>query len=206
MPKVYTRTGDKGTTTLYNGTRISKDDGVFEALGNIDELAAQLGVALCAIYDAKLPRTDVIATELEALQQTLIRVGSCVATPLRTTSESRLKHRPVWTPEQVTQLEQCIDRMHATLPPLRTFVLPGGWSDDREHVCYTAAYLHVCRVVCRRAERSIVPLWKDDDVEDALMHYMNRLSDYLFTAARFVLHVFNEQVGGEERRNAIATA
>lgn len=202
MAKVYTRTGDKGTTTLYNGTRVPKDDRVFDALGHIDELAAQLGVALCAIYDAKLPQTEVIAAELEELQQSLIRVGSCVATPLRSTRESRLKHRPVWTSEQVTRLEQCIDRMHGTLPPLRTFVLPGGWSDDREHVCYAAAYLHVCRVVCRRAERSIVPLWNDGDVEDVLMHFMNRLSDYLFTAARFVLNVFNEQVGGEERRNA----
>ena len=199
MPKVYTRTGDKGETSLYNGTRLAKDDRVFEALGHVDELNAQLGIALCSLYKNKLhllAPLQPLCQELEALQQTLIRIGSCIATPLRNTSRAKLKHRPMWTPEQVQELEQSIDAMHAQLPPLKTFVLPGGWTDDREHVCFTAAHLHVCRVVCRRAERYVVPLWKDDDVEDALVRYMNRLSDYLFTAARLVLHVFNQQHEG----------
>lgn len=202
MPRIYTRSGDRGTSSLYNGKRLEKDDHTFGVLGDVDELNAHIGMALCAAYESKMhehPLCAPLTASLEKLQQQLIYVGSCVATPLTSTSPSKLKRRPEWTQEDVDALEREIDEMHAQLPPITTFVLPGGWSPDRQHVCYPAAHLHVCRVVCRRAERGVVSLWRAGDIEDPLMRYMNRLSDFFFTAARLVLHVFNEKHAAHER-------
>eukprot|EP00897_Mesotaenium_endlicherianum_P005994 jgi/Mesen1/5422/ME000269S04559 len=149
--RVYTRTGDKGTSSLYSGERRSKDDEVFNTLGDVDELNSALG-------------------------SRLLDVGSAVATPL-VTSSSRKVERARFDPTAVDALERWIDGMDDHLAPLRAFILPSGG--------LAGSHLHVARTLCRRAERSVVPLVAAGQVEDVVMRFLNRLSDYLFTAARY---------------------
>ena len=188
--KVYTRTGDSGTSQLFSGERRPKTDQTFSALGAVDELNSHVGVAReLALRDGL---TD-LAEQLEEIMSRLFDVGAAVATPLDTASDSKVA-RAAFDPKfgsgsggdggsendnrftHTAELEGWIDAHTEALPPLKNFVLPSGG------IC--AAQLHVARAVCRRAERSVVPLVERHSLEASVSTYLNRLSDYLFTAAR----------------------
>jgi cob(I)alamin adenosyltransferase len=143
--RVYTRTGDKGKSSLFNGERRSKADHHFEVLGTVDELNSALGVAAAHA----LPVDPDLAAELQQIQSLLLDLGSAVATPLPSSAPEQLA-RAAFPGAHVDGLERRIDGLEAALPPLTEFILPGG--------TLTAAHLHVCRSVCRRAERTVVAL------------------------------------------------
>jgi cob(I)alamin adenosyltransferase len=157
--KIYTKTGDAGETSLFGGARVPKSDARIEAYGTIDELNSFLGVARASWPASPLDE------ELGRIQSDLFDLGAHLAAP----GSNRF-----WgvRAERVAELESAIDGMESKLPPLRNFILPGG--------CAAAANLHVARTVCRRAERLVVTLH-----DDASIVYLNRLSDFLFVAARY---------------------
>lgn len=166
MMKIYTRTGDRGKTGLFGGSRISKSDLRLHAYGTVDELNAGMGLILAEDL------TDARRDEFVCIQRLLFCVGSDLATPMASTSKiERL------TGACAKDLERWIDAMDASLPPLTQFILPGG--------SRTAALLHAARTTCRRAERWIVQLAEREPINPEIIVFMNRLSDYLFTAARF---------------------
>ncbi len=175
--KIYTRTGDTGETGLFDGTRVPKSDARVDAYGEIDELNAVLGVARGAGVD---PEVDEI---LVHLQRDLFALGARLADPARRIADRVTK--ATLTAEDVTRLENWIDRFEEALPPLRRFILPGGSTPG--------AMLHLARTVCRRAERRIVGLGRDA-VDPVLVTYVNRLSDLLFVVARAV----NQRAGVSE--------
>ncbi|ADB18789.1 ATP/cobalamin adenosyltransferase [Pirellula staleyi DSM 6068] len=166
--KIYTRTGDEGETGLFGGPRVRKDNARIEAYGTVDELNAFLGLARCET----LP--PLIEHVLEQVQADLFSVGAELATP-----EPQKLNMPLVGDADVTQLELAIDALEEPLQPLRNFILPGGTK--------AAATLHVARGVCRRAERWVVHLGAAEQVEISpwIIRYLNRLSDYLFVAARY---------------------
>lgn len=161
---VYTRTGDKGTTSLVGGVRVPKTHARLEAYGTVDELNAQLGLLM-----TYLPDED-DCHFLQQVQHRLFVVGTLLAT------ESATTPMVTFSPEAVEEMEREIDRLDAGLPVLRRFVLPGGVRG--------AALCHVCRTVCRRAERRILSLAEEVEFSAVLLAYMNRLSDYLFVLSR----------------------
>lgn len=172
--KIYTRTGDKGTSALYTGERRSKDDLIFHVLGNTDELSSHLGLAREFCQEAG----NGISEQLEKVQCILQDLGSHVATPRTSSQAMRLARTQFDTSGDLAkELERWIDVMDEQLPPLKNFILPSGGR--------AASALHISRSVCRRAERSMVPLVKDQIAEESAQRYLNRLSDFLFTAARF---------------------
>ncbi|KAG2761800.1 hypothetical protein JG687_00013833 [Phytophthora cactorum] len=173
--KVYTKTGDKGTSQLFSGERRPKNDAVFQALGDTDELNAQIGVA---VEQARVAANIYLPPKLEQIQSRLFDLGACVATPLTSASEIKQRRTGVFDEANVTQLEYWIDEMDTELPPIKCFILPSGGG-------LTSTHLHVARVVCRRAERSVVPLVAAGDVDGVVQRYLNRLSDFLFVSARF---------------------
>jgi ATP:cob(I)alamin adenosyltransferase len=173
--KIYTKTGDKGTSALYSGERRSKDDDTFAALGDIDELNSTLGLARDLAKSSSLPIPDILS-QLEEIQSRLLDVGSAVATPIDTTTDESKLSKTAFDPTASAKLEHWIDAMTEQLPPLANFILPSGGP--------AASGLHLARSTCRRAERSVVPLVKAGKVDGAVGVYLNRLSDYLFTAAR----------------------
>ena len=168
LTNIYTKTGDDGTTALGGGQRVAKDALRIETFGTVDELNAQLGVALAAGLEATL------AVELTRVQNELFHLGSdlCVL-------ESDKGSRPVPHLEEkhVRALETSMDRMTEILGPLTNFILPGG--------SVGAAHLHVARTVCRRAERLAVRLGREEPIGSGVIPYLNRLSDALFVMARW---------------------
>lgn len=178
--KIYTRTGDKGETSLYTGQRIAKNDGIIEAIGTVDECNCAIGVAVSLIGNQSelLP----LKNQLETVQHALFDVGAALATP-RTRAATNKLDKTRFDQDAIALLEQWIDAMEATLPPLHAFILPGG------HPC--GAVLHMARSICRRAERLVVPLNKRADVSDNVLIYLNRLSDYLFVLSRYVNHLLH---------------
>ena len=160
--KIYTKTGDDGTTGLFGGGRVSKGDPCVEAYGTIDELNSQLGALLA------LPGVP-FADWLRHIQNDLFDLGADISVP---PGGERERLRVV--PEQTTWLEERCDEVNATLAPLKSFVLPGGTP--------AAAQLHVCRTVCRRSERRTIDCGSDVNAE--CVRYLNRLSDLLFILAR----------------------
>ncbi len=175
--KIYTRTGDAGTSSLFSGERRIKADRVFMALGDTDELNASIGLARSHVEVAGPPMATMLP-QLDSLQSRLLDVGSAIATPLGSSSEARLQRTAFEEGVRSTQqLEEWIDAMDAELPTLRNFILPSGGA--------AAASLHVARAVCRRAERSVTPLCLDGECDPAAAVFLNRLSDYLFVGARF---------------------
>ena len=164
--KIYTKTGDDGTTGLIGGSRVLKSDAAIECYGTVDELNAAIGVANC-VADRET------ASELRAVQAELFVIGSHLATP---TGESRASSLPKVDPAWVARLESQIDLAESKLEPLRNFILPGGTE--------LAARLHLARTICRRAERLQVARSTQHAVDDAIVVYMNRLSDWLFVQAR----------------------
>jgi cob(I)alamin adenosyltransferase len=172
--KIYTRTGDQGETSLFAGGRVFKSDPRVEAYGTVDELNALLG--LTRAYD--LPERA--QQLLETIQNDLFIVGSDLATPLDSSPEwlVRLNAAPT------AALEAAIDWMDTQLEPLKAFILPGGIP--------AAATIHVARTVCRRAERTCVTLQTSQEINPQVLIYLNRLSDFLFTLARWVNHEAGE--------------
>jgi cob(I)alamin adenosyltransferase len=172
--KIYTRTGDDGTTGLFGGRRVSKTDARVEAYGSVDELNALLGVALAA--DAS-PALAWLRELLVAIQNDLFVLGADLATPRGEESS----YLPRLQDEHVAVLERAIDEAEKGLPALRNFILPGGPAP--------AAHLHHARTVCRRAERAAVGLAaQQQDVGAVPVRYLNRLADLLFVLARAAAH------------------
>ena len=173
MAKIYTKTGDAGETGLWGGKRLSKHHPRVRAYGEIDELNSVIGMAL-----SEMPRAlNSLRPSLQKIQEELFVVGAILATPL----DQKARLTPPFDrgvpPESATRLEREIDRMTAGLKPMKRFILPGG--------APAGAWLHLARAVCRRAEREVVGLRTQDGVPDSMLVYLNRLSDFLFTAARW---------------------
>ena len=167
---IVTKTGDSGSTGLFGGGRVSKNSPRLHAYGTVDELNACIGMVLasgeCSVERAK---------ELSRVQNLLFRVGADLATPLAVNAKVDRMAK-----EHVVELEEWIKILEAALPPQRSFILPGGSE--------SSARLHLARTVCRRAERWTVALEKEETINPAIRIFMNRLSDYLFVAARAVNH------------------
>mmetsp|Transcript_24829 Transcript_24829/g.98132 ORF Transcript_24829/g.98132 Transcript_24829/m.98132 type:complete len:217 (-) Transcript_24829:1628-2278(-) len=176
--KVYTRTGDQGTTSLFNGSRRPKDDHVFAVLGSIDEANARVGLAREHVENPQRK------TELEAIQHTLFDAGAAVATPLDSSSKQKQSIVSFRT-EKIQQLEKWIDEMDQDLPKLNQFILPGGG--------VASAHVHMARTAVRHAERIMYPLVRESQLNGEVAIYFNRLSDYLFVAARYVAHSTKHQ-------------
>ena len=176
--RVYTRGGDKGETGLAGGQRVPKDSLRIEAYGTVDELNATIGVARATAEESiaghgTLAELDAI---LKRVQHELFNVGSILATLPQDVHPRQARVTEV----EIAQLEAEIDRMNAVLPALRSFVLPGG--------CRLNADLHVCRTVCRRAERIAVALSRQEPIDGEIIRYLNRLSDALFVWSRWASH------------------
>lgn len=163
---IYTRTGDKGTAGLVDGSRVSKSSLRMAAIGDVDEANAAIGVATTSLTD------DDVTQQLRRIQNELFDLGADIATPGEVEGALRI------VPEQVERLEREIDEMNAALEPLQSFILPGGSPE--------VAALHLARTVVRRAERSAVALSEKDEANAHALAYLNRLSDHLFVAARHV--------------------
>jgi cob(I)alamin adenosyltransferase len=176
--KIYTRTGDTGETSLFSGGRVRKDHLRVESYGTVDELNSLLGLA----------RTYSLSSEIQAwlerIQNELFMVGADLATPNDAAAAwlTRLDDAPT------ARLEAEIDHMTAQLPELKNFILPGGTP--------AAATIHVARTVCRRAERMCVQLYSEEAINERVITYLNRLSDWLFTLARYI----NLQAGESETK------
>jgi len=167
--KIYTRTGDSGRTGLFGGGRVPKDHLRVEAYGSVDELNAVIGRSLVDVSDAR------VGERLRTIQQDLFSIGAVLARP--PASEGRRTPASPDVPvERVAEMEGWIDSAVGELEPLQNFIVPGGTSG--------AAALHHARTVCRRAERRVVSLADQVEVEDGILRYLNRLSDLLFTFAR----------------------
>lgn len=177
ITRVYTRTGDAGTTRLVGGSEVRKDDVRVEAYGTVDELNAVLGVVRSALGDLPAPARDRLDAALGRIQDDLFNVGTDLATPL----EARWEGMYRIGDEDVTWLEEVLDGFNDELPPLTEFVLPGGGR--------AGAALHQARTVCRRAERRALPVAdQQPDLLPGPIRYLNRLSDLLFVAARWAAH------------------
>lgn len=179
--KIYTKTGDKGETSLYGGTRVSKAAARVESYGTLDELNAFIGLAKAEISDEK------VLSQLQKIQFDLFTVGSEAATPtdklILANGKSRLDL--LISEEEIMELERWMDNFDAELEPLQFFILPSGGK--------AAASVHVCRTVCRRAERAMVHLNETEEVRPELIKYLNRLSDYLFILARYISKISGEK-------------
>jgi len=172
LSRIYTKTGDKGTTALGDGRRVPKDAPRIEAYGTVDELNAVLGLALLVVADADG------AALLKSIQNDLFDLGADLCVPERPKrGRAAQARKPLRIAEaHVKPLEQAIDRFNAALQPLRSFVLPGGTA--------ASAWLHLARTVCRRAERRLVALARKEPINPQAIIYLNRLSDLLFVMAR----------------------
>ena len=164
---IYTGTGDKGTTSLVGGQRVSKAHQRIESYGTIDELNSFIGLLMTSLDE---PEDEQF---LLFVQHKLFTIGSYLATD-QTTTELKIESQV--TPESIEKIESEIDRLDSQLPKMKSFVLPGG--------CRSASLAHVCRTVCRRAERRIYSLAEECTVEEPVLVFINRLSDYLFVLAR----------------------
>ncbi|QCI94308.1 cob(I)yrinic acid a,c-diamide adenosyltransferase [Novosphingobium sp. EMRT-2] len=167
LNKIYTRTGDDGTTGLVDGSRRAKHDPRMIAIGEVDEANSAIGLAAVAAPEAT-------ARDLHRIQNDLFDLGADLATPGEDFTPSEMVLRIV--PAQVAWLEQAIDVLNESLPPLTSFILPGGSE--------AAARVHLARAIARRAERAGVALAAEEPVNPAALAYLNRLSDYLFVLAR----------------------
>lgn len=181
ITKVYTRTGDTGQTGLVGGKRLPKDHPRIESYGSVDELNSVIGLALSFLAKkGASKRREKLRLILEAIQQKLFDTGSELATLPGDEYEGQITLQA----ENVVWLEEIIDAMNEELQPLKSFILPGGTSLN--------AFLHQARTVCRRAERDILKLNQIDLVNPEIIKYINRLSDFLFVAGRWVTETLGE--------------
>ena len=171
LNKIYTRTGDDGSTGLVDGSRLSKDDVRVRAYGDVDETNSVIGLVRLHLENRRLDDM------LSRIQNDLFDLGADLATPLPAEGEADSEYALRMVDTQSTRLEQELDALNADLEPLTSFVLPGGSPP--------AAYLHQARTVCRRAERVCVALAAEQPINPAALTYLNRLSDFLFVAARW---------------------
>lgn len=178
--KIYTRTGDKGETSLFTGERIPKSDPIIEAMGSVDECNSAIGFAI-SLLPTENKFTE-CRQQLETVQHALFDLGAALATPLTRASTGKIA-KTRFDKEATTTLERWIDAMEETLPPLKAFILPGGHP--------AGGALHQARTIARRAERAILPINLHADVSNDVFIYMNRLSDYLFVMSRYVNHLTN---------------
>ncbi|MBR3528565.1 MAG: cob(I)yrinic acid a,c-diamide adenosyltransferase [Bacteroidales bacterium] len=185
---IYTKTGDKGTTSLVGGSRVKKCDPRVEAYGTVDELNAHIG--LLGEYIRPLDSSadnpgnkhfNHLTNQLKSIQNNLFVIQTLLATEDKDTYTKL----PQLKEEAVAEIEQWIDSTEKELPRLKSFVIPGG--------SVASAEAHVARTVCRRAERRCVLLMEHNPVEENIMKYLNRLSDYLFVTSRFILHMENKE-------------
>jgi cob(I)alamin adenosyltransferase len=174
LNRIYTRTGDTGQTHLVGGQRVEKDNLRIDCYGTVDELNAFIGAA--RVTAESLPAVASLAVMLKRVQHELFNLGSILAT----LPEDVHPKQPRITGAEIDQLESEIDAANAVLAPLRSFVLPGG--------CRLDAELHICRTVCRRAERLLVGLARAQNVPEEAVRYLNRLSDALFVWSRWANH------------------
>ena len=181
LNKIYTRTGDDGTTGLVDGSRVSKTASRLHAIGEVDETNSALGVAIQSL--AADEGHSPLVIELRRIQNDLFDLGADIATPGESFVPSPMELRVVAS--QVEWLEAAIDSANAQLPPLTSFILPGG--------SVPAAYMHMARVTARRAERGLVAASLDVAINPQALNYLNRLSDYLFTLCRLI----NASRGGD---------
>ncbi len=179
--RIYTRTGDGGTTSLFSGGRVPKHHLRVESYGTVDELNSVIGLARAQQVSAPAD------AELARIQHQLFNLGADLATPLDAPTRTVVR----MDAESVAWLEAAIDRMTAELPALSFFILPGGSPGG--------ATIHVARTVCRRAERLTAQLQEQEAIGEQVLPYLNRLSDYLFTLARWE----NQQAGISEERWAV---
>jgi cob(I)alamin adenosyltransferase len=177
LSKIYTRTGDGGSTGLADGSRVDKDDVRVEAMGAVDELNSNVGVILAHVIPTEMREC------LTDVQHALFDIGGELAIPGSSTV----------TADYVTSLEKALDEVNAALPPLKEFILPGGGA--------AAAAVHVARSVCRRAERRLFSLSRRDDVNPHSRAYLNRLSDLFFVLARSLARAHGNEVYWDPRRN-----
>ena len=171
--KIYTKTGDKGTTSLIGGTKVSKAHLRIEAYGTIDELNSYTGLCKDLITDKE---STVV---LQEIQDRLFTIGSALACDPQ--KETKMKI-PDLEEDDINLLEKEIDKMNETLPPMKSFIVPGGHP--------TISHLHIARCICRRSERCCVRLEaENNEVAPIIIKYLNRLSDYLFVLARYTAHL-----------------
>jgi len=171
LNKIYTRTGDDGTTGLVDGSRLPKDHLRVRAYGDVDETNAVIGLVRQGLQDARLDEM------LARIQNDLFDLGADLATPLPQKGEADSEYALRMVEAQVTRLETELDQLNENIDPLTSFILPGG--------SRPAAYLHQARTVCRRAERVCVALAREVEITPAALTYLNRLSDFLFVASRW---------------------
>lgn len=182
---LYTRTGDKGTTSLVDGSRASKDSTRIDAYGEIDELSSALGLVASGM---KCP--EEIRDELRHVQHIMFEIGGYLATPVAEGATPRIDYLP----EEISKLEGWIDSLDERVPRLKSFILPGG--------CDESSRCHLARTVCRRAERRIITLSGESYVDPNVESYINRLSDYLFIAARYLNFITGiEDIAWQPRKN-----
>jgi cob(I)alamin adenosyltransferase len=176
LNRIYTKTGDAGETSLVGGQRVSKDDLRIEAYGTVDELNAAVGLARSTAEDrsGQFESLKEFARKLKRVQHELFNLGSILAT----LPENVHPKQPRVTKVEIETLEEELDRANESLAPLRSFVLPGATRLDAE--------LHICRTVCRRAERLLVRLSREQSAPPEALQYLNRLSDALFVWSRWV--------------------
>jgi cob(I)alamin adenosyltransferase len=175
--KLYTKTGDKGETGLIGGTRVSKNDVRIEAYGTVDELNSFIGM----LTTYQIPESEIAFLRL--IQNNLFIVGSYLATD---TSKVQLKTASILKPESIERIEKEIDRLDGMLPELNSFILPGGSE--------SGALSHICRTISRRTERRLFDMNKVHQIDNQILVYFNRLSDYFFALSRYLTF----QKGGKE--------
>ena len=184
ITKVYTKTGDRGTTRLVGGREVSKGEARIEAYGTVDELNAVVGIARTFNQESTAKKSSVSKIEdmLRRVQNDLFHLGA----ELATLAEDRWEGMILLGEPDITTLEGWIDELNDALPPLKEFILPGGGP--------VGAYLHQCRTVCRRAERCVVRLTGGVDEHDTALTYLNRLSDFFFVLGRWA----SKELGEDE--------
>lgn len=179
--KIYTKTGDNGSTSLYGGTKVSKSNGRIETYGTIDELNSYLGLI------RSYPISYILIEQLMIIQKDLFNIGAELATPqdklFLANGKPRLK--VMISEDNITELENWIDDLDQSLEVMTHFILPGGNK--------ASSHAHVARCICRRAERLIVAIKDEEEIRNEILKYLNRLSDYLFTAARKIAKDANHE-------------
>lgn len=184
ITKVYTRLGDRGTTSLIGGDEVAKDSARIESYGTVDELGAVLGLLRAALAEPAAGHEEArrgLVEVLHRVQNDLFDLGNMLSAPPRLAGQVP---KPI-TPERVAWLEATMDGWNAELPPLRSFVLAGGGR--------FSALAHHARTVCRRCERRVVELGREEIVAPEVFKYLNRLSDFLFVLARHLARLFGEE-------------